>query len=147
GTGDVAGAAVRPLPQDARLADVSAELRELALATGGTLAGPLPPEAPPAPPAPARRPLAPLLPLIAAFAIVASVLVRRWPARARPAVAALLALFGASAALPAQQGDPIRERIDAELRRVGHLDALRAEWQDGTPEQRLALAREAGDLD
>ncbi|MCC6785319.1 MAG: hypothetical protein IT457_20885, partial [Planctomycetes bacterium] len=45
---------------------------------------------------------------------------------------------------PAAQ-DPL-SRIDAELRQSGDLEALAAEWREGSVEQRVALAQARGDL-
>ncbi len=144
------GAAAAPAPREARLHDVSDAVRRLVTATDGTLEGPLPHAAPPSPAgAVSRTPLRPTLALVAALAFLAAVLARRWPGRAAQAAIALLALSLLPTHGVAQQlsEDPIQARIDAELRRTGNLDALRAAWKDGSEEQRLALAREIGDID
>lgn len=148
--GTARGAASRPAPRAERLRDVSRAIADLVAATGGTSEGALPVDAPSSPAGPtARTPLRPVLALVAALAFLTAVLARRWPGRATQAAAAVLAF----ALLPtdsfAQQGaeDPIQARIDAELRRTGNLDALRDEWRQGTEAQRLAIARETGDVD
>ena len=144
------GAVAAPAERSGRLRDVSAEVLALVEATGGTTDGPLPVDPPAAPPgAVSRSPLRPSLALLGALAFLGAVLARRWPGRTAQAVTAALALALLPTTAPTQvpAADPIQERIQQELRRTGNLDGLRDEWREGTEAQRIAIARETGDLD
>lgn len=137
------GAARRPFPRDGRRHDRSAALASLARATGASLDGALPVEAPAALTRGARS-TTPLLAALGIAAFLLLVIARRWPrGTSRAAGAILLAMVLAPAT--SAQDDP-SERIAAELRTQGDLDALATAWRDGTPEQRIALARARGDL-
>ncbi|MFO1053515.1 MAG: VWA domain-containing protein [Planctomycetota bacterium] len=142
---DAAAAAVRPAPRDGRLDDRSTTLRALALATGGTTEGLLPVEPPPAAQS-GHRSLTPTFALAGLVGFLLLLVTRRWPRGATRAAAALLAVLLTLHTSPAQEDPAAAARIAQQIRDVGDLEPLVAEWKDGTPAQKLALAQARGDL-